>query len=247
MKYLKLFENHQTEAEVAKICKEWGIENWSLNSDGLVDVDNNVDFANRIHFRKKLYKLPLKFGTVNGNFACDNNLLNTLEGAPHTVGGYFNCSRNKLKNLEGAPHTVGLGKRYGAFDYFICDQNELTSLKGAPHRIGGDFNCNTNQLTSLDFTTKSVGGNFNCQGNNIRSFEGLVNIGGNFHCSRNPVKEIWRIINPDNNKWNNDKMDFFNDLDIIRGEEIAIERLNFFLEEIGLDPVESVKGYKNIY
>ena len=42
-------------------------------------------------------------------------------------------------------------------------------------------------------------------------------------------------------------MEFFNDLDIIRGDEIAIERFNFFLEEIGRPSVESVKGYKNIY
>ena len=42
-------------------------------------------------------------------------------------------------------------------------------------------------------------------------------------------------------------MEFFNDLDIIRGEEIAIDRFNFFLEEIGKEPVESVEGYKNIY
>jgi hypothetical protein len=39
MKYLKLFENHQTESEVAEICKEYVIKNWTLNSDGLVDVD----------------------------------------------------------------------------------------------------------------------------------------------------------------------------------------------------------------
>jgi hypothetical protein len=42
-------------------------------------------------------------------------------------------------------------------------------------------------------------------------------------------------------------MEFFNDLEIIRGEEIAIERLNFFLEEMNLPTVESVEGYKNIY
>jgi hypothetical protein len=42
-------------------------------------------------------------------------------------------------------------------------------------------------------------------------------------------------------------MEFFNDLDIIRGEEIAIERFNFFLEEMGLSTVEKVEGYKNIY
>ena len=83
--------------------------------------------------------------------------------------------------------------------------------------------------------------------NNIRSFEGLMNISLCFHCSGNPVREIWMIINPINNIWDSEKMEFFNDLDIIRGEEIAIERFNFFLEEIGRPTVESVEGYKNIY
>ena len=30
MRYLKLFENHQTEAEVAEICQRYGIKEWTL-------------------------------------------------------------------------------------------------------------------------------------------------------------------------------------------------------------------------
>jgi len=43
-------------------------------------------------------------------------------------------------------------------------------------------------------------------------------------------------------------MDLFEDLSIIQddGEAVAIDRLNFFLEEIGLEPVEKVDGYINI-
>ena len=213
MKYLKLFENHQTESEVAKICKEYNIKSWTLNSDGLVDIKGNVFL-----YAKNLKKLPLKFGTVTG---------------------YFDCTQNKLISLEGSPHTVG--------DFFKCNGNQLTSLKGAPHTIGSGFNCEDNKLTSLEGAPFSVGDNFWCRDNNIRSFEGLMNISLCFHCSGNPVREIWMIINPINNIWDSEKMEFFNDLDIIRGEEIAIERFNFFLEEIGRPTVESVEGYKNIY
>ena len=200
MKYLKLFENHQTESEVAKICEQYRIVNWTLNSDGLVDVDGHVNLNGKVLYtigRYSLEKLPLKFGTVTGYFLCNNNKLTTLEGAPHTVGNSFGCDGNKL--------------------------------------------------TSLEFAPKSVGEHFWCNYNNIRSFEGLVNIVGNFYSSDNPVWEICEIINPIDNKWDNEKMEFFNDLDIIRGEEIAIDRFNFFLEEMGLPTVESVKGYKNIY
>jgi len=37
-----------------------------------------------------------------------------------------------------------------------------------------------------------------------------------------------------------------NDLDPIRGEDILMDRLNTFLSMIGLDEVESVKGYNCI-
>ena len=209
----RIHESRQTESEVAKICRKYDIKNWTLNSDGLVDVDGDVFIQ-----ETSMTQLPLKFGTITGRFYCHDNRLTSLEGAPHTVGDNFSCGYNKLTSLKGSPHTVGEG-----------------------------FACHQNLLTSLEFAPKSVGGNFNCNQNLIRSFEGLLNIGGNFYCLSNPLYEIWKIIYPFSHKWDNEQMDFFNDLDIIRGEEIAIERFNFFLEEIGLEPVESVKGYKNIY
>ena len=199
MKYLKLFEGYnQFESEIADICKEYNIDNFFINSDGLVDVDGDVNLA-----YKNLNKLsdwcfiPLKFQNVTGDFDVDDNRLISLEGSPNMVGGDFRCNDNLLNDLEGAPHTVD--------------------------------------------------GDFWCYGNTIRSFEGLGNIKGDFYCRHNPVWEIWDIISHKSNKWDNEKMEFFNDLDIIRGEEIAIDRFNFFLEEMGLPTVESVEGYKNIY
>ncbi len=194
MKYLKLFENHQTESEVAEICEKYGITDWKLNSDGLIDVDGNVDLYNC-----SLTELPLKFRHVT--------------------------------------------------DYFYCSENQLTSLDGAPHTVGGAFYCSYNKLTSLEFAPKKVHNYFDCRDNNIRSFEGLVNISGVFYCHGNPIFNIWKIISPDTYKWDSEKMEFFNDCSIIQddGESIAIERLNFFLEEMGLDTVESVEGYKSIY
>jgi hypothetical protein len=190
MKYIKLFENHQSESEVAKICKKYGIRNWSINSDGLVDVDGSV-------FLNRLTKLPLQFGRVTGNFRCHGNRLTTLKGCPHTVDYWFDCRDNKL--------------------------------------------------TSLEFCPRSVGGNFYCPNNNIREFTPLKYIGGSFLCYDNPIFNIWKIISPDW-KWNEEKMDYFEDLYIIQddGESVAIDRLNFFLEEIGKKPVKKVKGYINI-
>jgi hypothetical protein len=193
MKYLKLFEGHQSESKVAKICKEYGIENWSINSDGLVDVDGNVYLS-----YKKFCELPLQFGKVTG--------------------------------------------------YFDCDVNKLTTLKGAPHTVGINFDCSYNNLSSLEFCPRSVGRYFSCAHNMIREFTGPKYIGGNFYCDGNPINNIWGIINPVDWKWDEEKMEFFEDCSIIHddGKSIAIDRLNFFLEEVGLKPVEKVDVYNNI-
>jgi hypothetical protein len=213
MRYLKLFENHQSESEVAKICKKYGIKKWSINSDGLVDVNGNVNLNNQ-----GLTEIPLKFGKVTGDFSCVRNKLTTLKGCPNTVDGCFSCN-----------------------------YNNLTSLEFCPRRVGGGFDCDNNRLTSLEFCPRSVGRHFYCQWNNIREFTGLKYIGGFFGCYDNPIFNIWKIISP-NEIWDEDQMDYFEDLYIIQddGESVAIDRLNFFLEEVGLNPVKKVNGYNNI-
>ena len=104
MKHLKLFESF---SEIESICRKYGITNYTINSDGSVDVNGDVYLSN-----EGLTKLPLKFNIVSGGFYCFDNKLTSLEGAPKEVGGHFDCSYNELKSLEGAPKEVG-----GSFDY----------------------------------------------------------------------------------------------------------------------------------
>ena len=127
---VKLFEDFN---EIDTICKKYGIKNYTINPDGTVDVDGNVDLFNR-----DLKELPLKFGKVSGSFDCRNNQLTTLEGAPKEVGGSFYCSNNQLRTLEGAPKEVG--------GSFYCHHNQLTTLEGAPKVVGGNFDCSNNPL-----------------------------------------------------------------------------------------------------
>lgn len=57
----------------------------------------------------KLKELPVQFGTVRGDFACDNNKLTSLRGCPNLVEGSFNCSNNPLADLDYLPkHIYGL-------------------------------------------------------------------------------------------------------------------------------------------
>ena len=178
MKHLKIYENYQTEEEVAKICKEYGIRNWSINSDGLVDVDGDVELSS-----KSLNKLPLKFGKVGGNFWCDNNQLTTLEGSPETVGDDFWCGNNQLTTLEGSPETVG--------DDFWCQYNKLTTLEGAPKTVGGYFGCYNNKLITLEGGPKTVGGNFYCYNNRLTTLKGSPEtVDGDFDCSHNQLTTL---------------------------------------------------------
>jgi hypothetical protein len=179
MKYLKLFEARQTESEVAKICKRYGIKNWSLNSDGLIDVKGNVSFT----FLPNLTKLPLNFGRVSGNFSCFEAELTSLEGCPRLVGGSFNCAFNKLTSLIGCPHTVG-----GSFN---CKSNKLKDLEGCPEFINGYFECSENLLTSLKGGPKAVNGYFFIHTNKLKTFMwGPEEIQGDVYAYPNPLQDL---------------------------------------------------------
>ena len=89
MKKIDTFENFnssfpQSKKEIISICKKFRIKNYTINDDGSVDVDGNLDL-----FEKNISKLPLKFGRVTGHFDCSFSKLTTLEGSPKEVGGNF--------------------------------------------------------------------------------------------------------------------------------------------------------------
>src|SRR5574344_2124354 len=85
-------------------CNEMGIEDYSINSQGEIDVDGNVSLGYK-DFEGLLYK----FGTVTGCFDVgDNQNLTSLKNCPNKVGFYFRCSYcPKLESLEGCPKVVG--------------------------------------------------------------------------------------------------------------------------------------------
>ena len=98
---------------ISLICKQYGIENYTINGDGSIDVNGDVWL-----YDKELTELPLTFNKVSGNFDCDYNRLTSLKGCPRWVGGYFDCNNNKLTSLEFSPDYVG--------GDFYCKYNDLT-------------------------------------------------------------------------------------------------------------------------
>jgi hypothetical protein len=262
MKYLKkwkLFESINKD-EIHDICKKYDITNYTINSDGTIDVDGDVDLS-----IKGLTKLPLRFNDVSGSFYCRYNKLTSLEGAPKSVGDFFSCENNKLTSLEGAPGSVG-----GGFD---CSNNQLTSLEGAPQSVGGGFYCRYNKLTSLEGAPQSVGGEFYCKNNKIMSLKDAPqSIGGDFWCHDNKLTSLeglefksFKRINLQNNpiysiveSWINkdnkeDLIEYFVDMDIIQeGEDkpkLIMMRLEAFYEDMGLEmniDFNKVKKYYKI-
>lgn len=91
-----------TEQEIEHICDQYGIKNYTINSDGSIDVDGSVYISGY-----RLSKLPLKFNRIRYNFYCGNNSLTTFENFPIEVGGDFICDFNRLKSLVGSPIKIG--------------------------------------------------------------------------------------------------------------------------------------------
>ena len=101
---------------IQEICKNYRIENYTINPDGSIDVigDVNVQSSN-------LKELPLTFNIVTGHFYCNENKLTSLRGCPKEIGGDFDCSWNHLTTLKHSPKKVS--------GVFFCDNNYLTNLK----------------------------------------------------------------------------------------------------------------------
>ena len=250
----------ESNQDINSICEKWGIKNYTINGDGSIDVDGDVNLSNKI-----LTKLPLKFRNVSGCFYCHSNQLTSLEGCPQSVGGNFSCSYNKLTSLEGSPKSVGgnfncsynqltslEGSLKSVGGYFYCHYNQLTSLEGGPKSVGGGFSCYDNQLTSLEGSPQSVGGNFSCHDNtNLISLEGFplhYDETKNFSCENTKLKEVYELFDTI------DAIEWINEFEVINYDsdvpEVYYMKLLDVWNELGQEPIPkeeiNLKNYKLI-
>lgn len=145
---------------ISSKIKKLGLEpnQATINEDGSVDYIGKVVISNM-----DLKEIPVKFGVVDGDFICSDNLLTSLKNAPHTVNGDFYCSRNFLTSLEFGPKIVT--------DSYLCRQNKIKYLVSTPKLISGLFDCSDNQLINLKGCPEFIGGEFDLKNNNIESLE----------------------------------------------------------------------------
>ena len=202
MKHLNPFKSYS----IRKICDQYNIKNYTINKDGSIDVNGDVDLS-----VNELTEITLKFKNVSRCFNCSHNELISLKGSPERVINFFGYY-NQLATLEGGPKYVSEG--------FWCNSNQLTSLKGCPEIIYGDFNCHDNQILTFEYFPK--------------------HLGGRFYCEYNPIYKIWKLFR------DKTKIELFNDMDIIQDDVVILDRLNYFLEEIGKNTIKSISGYKYI-
>lgn len=162
--------------QVQYIIKKFRIRitgTFEVRSSGLVDIKGSLKLTGN-----KIFRLPLKFGNVTGDFNCKGNGLKTLKGSPRFVGGSFNCSDNQLTTLVEGPDYVGVN--------YFCQDNKLTSLNGCPVEIVGEFNCAVNSLKSLKYGPKRVGKSFYAHHNMLKTLiSSPAFVGGSFHVAAN--------------------------------------------------------------
>ena len=116
---------------ISLICKRYGITNYTINPDGSIDVNGNVNLS-----YVDLTEFPLIFNKVSGYFSCVGSNLTSLKGGPKWVGRGFYCDENSLTNLEFSPDYVGGG--------FWCEYNKLTD-NYCDTEIGGNFHTSLKQ------------------------------------------------------------------------------------------------------
>ena len=155
----------ESNQNIEEICEKYGIQNYTINPDGSIDVDDHVSFPGK----KGLSKIPLKFNKVLGKFLLGGNELTSLEGSPKWVGQDFLCFNNYLTDLKGGPEYVGRD--------FFCHSNLLTSLEGCPKHVEGSFYCDNNNLTSLEHIPEYLGDIFHIPGNPINCLLGYDSMG----------------------------------------------------------------------
>lgn len=62
MIYLKYYEELDTHSNIHSICEKYGIEDYIINDDGSIDVDDGVSLSDM-----SLTTIPLKFRNVEGS------------------------------------------------------------------------------------------------------------------------------------------------------------------------------------
>lgn len=132
-------------------------EQYNIRPDGIVDViDKGGIFIHKSFLVNG--RLPIQFGTVEGNFIMDSVGATSLIGCPSVVNGKFNISDNmSITSLAGGPKEVHGGSYVLSFTSVasLADIAKIT-MQHAPAHVSG-INVNTVGCVNLTSVESLVG------------------------------------------------------------------------------------------
>ena len=143
----------------------------------------------------------------------------------YTINDDMSVNVYQAVTLKDYPEENYIPVNFNKVEYgFECSFCDIESLKGAPNYIGE---------------------NFECEGNHIKTFEYFPSvIKESILLSGNEVAELWNLFEDTKH------IEYFNELDIIQenGNVIILDRLNYFLTDIGKEEVSKnyIQNYKVI-
>ena len=88
--------------QIEFILNGWNIKDYTINEDGSVDVNGDVDLS-----FENLDYLPIRFRKINGFFVVNDNNLTSVENFPTYVECYMDISHNKLTDLTELKTIIG--------------------------------------------------------------------------------------------------------------------------------------------
>ncbi len=174
-------------------CDFLDIRNYTINNDGTVDVngDLNIYFLQDRIKKDEKNTILINFNKINGDVDINLQWTHRYGKAGRTgqgqlpftfneVTGNFHANHNMLETLRGCPKKVG-----GCFD---VRSNRLRTLEGSPETVGDYFSANSNSLDDLKGSPKYVGGNFDISDNDLKTLEGLsTRIDGTLDFNNNKI------------------------------------------------------------
>jgi hypothetical protein len=108
-----------THKEIEKWLDQYGIKNYTIRPDGVVDVNEGIYLGGF-----SISILPIQFGRVVGRFDCAHSQLSSFKGFPETIDGDFFCHDTQIKSFSGVDKVIGQIN-----GLFTCD-DDATYLLG---------------------------------------------------------------------------------------------------------------------
>lgn len=216
MKHLKIFENFNNVQNIEQLCKTY--------------IDSNTANKKRINEGTLSYEINNNIVDVVGTLTLD---LENLDEIPFKLGTVNDTIfiKGDILSLKNSPREVKF-----AFNIGAC--NNITSLIDGPEYVGGFYHLNSLKIDNFSGIAKPLKTDYTMT---TRSYDSWN------------ISNVLRLFLPERERdyflidhKAYDDMEWFSYYDPIRGNEIVIDKLNTFLEDIGRNPVKEVKGYKSI-